>query len=431
MKRLSGVRGFHDVLPPQSERFSRIESAVRRVLVSYNYDEIRTPIAERTALFARSLGETSDIVEKEMYTFEDRDGTWLTLRPECTASVVRAAIEAGLAQRDRVAKLFYLGPMFRRERPQRGRYRQFHQIGVELIGRDDAPADAEVVTLLVDCLAAAGVRDAELVVNSLGDAACRPAYRDALAAWGRAHAGALCANCRQRLDRNPLRLLDCKEDGCRRLVAEAPLVTDHLCRACRDHLAAVEDLLAAAGVAYTRDPRLVRGLDYYVRTAFEVLAPGLGAQNAVGGGGRYDGLVEALGGPPVAGVGFALGLERVAMAAAEEPLALAPEACVIPLGEAARAAAFRVARRLRLAGARCELEQEGRSVRSAMRRADRLGARFALLIGEEELRAGRATVRDMRRQVDHRLAIGLDGSGDELAGALRQLAASDGTAAGD
>jgi histidyl-tRNA synthetase len=421
MSRLSGVKGFHDVLPPQSERFSRIERRLCAVLRAYNYVEIRTPIAERTELFARTLGETTDIVEKEMYTFEDRDGTLLTLRPECTASVVRAAIEGGLAARDRVAKLYYLGPMFRRERPQKGRSRQFHQVGVELLGREDALADAEVVSLLIDCLAAAGVRDAELVLNSLGDAACRPAYRSALEQFGRAHAEALCETCRRRLERNPLRLLDCKEASCRALVAEAPRLRDHLCDPCRVHFDEVEALLTAAGVRYRVDPTLVRGLDYYVRTAFEVLAPGLGAQNAVGGGGRYDGLVGALGGPPLGGIGFAIGLERLVMSAGDEDAAVGPEMCVIPLSAAAAQPAFLLARALRGAGASCELEVAGRSAKSAMRRADKLGARFALLIGDEELAAGRATVRDLRQQADHRLAVGLDGVDGATAAAVRAL----------
>ncbi len=247
--------------------------------------------------------------------------------------MVRAAVEAGLAQRDQVAKLFYAGPMFRRERPQKGRSRQFHQVGAELIGRDDPLADAEIVALLADCLAAAGVSGAEIMLNSLGDVTCRPAYRAALAAYGHAHVGELCANCRQRLERNPLRLLDCKEEGCRRVMAHAPLVTDHLCEPCRAHFGEVERVLTAADVPYVKNPRLVRGLDYYVRTAFEASAPNLGAQNAVGGGGRYDGLVEALGGPPLAGVGFALGLERVIMAAGEEALDRRPDVCVIPLSD--------------------------------------------------------------------------------------------------
>jgi histidyl-tRNA synthetase len=426
MKTLSGVKGFHDVVPPQSERFTDLEGRLRAVLAAYNYGEIRIPIAERTELFARSLGETTDIVEKEMYSFEDRDGTSLTLRPEGTASVVRAAIEAGLAHRDQVAKLYYLGPMFRRERPQKGRSRQFHQFGAELIGRDDPLADAEVVMMLADCLDSAGLKERDLVLNSLGDAACRPAYRDALTAYGRAHFDALCANCRQRLDRNPLRLLDCKEEGCRRVMADAPLVTDHLCDPCRTHFAEVERLLHAAGVAYRVNPRLVRGLDYYVRTAFEVVSGNLGAQNAVGGGGRYDGLVEALGGAPLPGIGFALGLERLLMATSDLSSAPTPDVDVIPLSAEASPAAVRLARRLRALGMRCELEAAGRSVKSAMRRADKLDARFAVLIGDDELKAGRATVRDMRQKADHRLALGVDDPGPALADTLRSLAAAGG-----
>ncbi|MBI3766994.1 MAG: histidine--tRNA ligase [Deltaproteobacteria bacterium] len=424
MKALGGVKGFHDIVPPESERFTALEDRLRGVLRSYNYDEIRVPIAERTELFARSLGETTDIVEKEMYTFDDRDGTSLTLRPEGTASVVRAAIAAGLAQRERVAKLYYTGPMFRRERPQRGRSRQFHQIGAELIGRDDAMADAETVVLFADCLTAAGVSTAHIVLNSLGDAACRPAYRAALTAYGEAHVAELCANCRQRLTRNPLRLLDCKEEGCRRVMADAPRVTDHLCDACRAHFDEVKRLLAAADIAFSEDPRLVRGLDYYVRTAFEALAPNLGAQNAVGGGGRYDGLVEALGGPPLAGVGFALGVERLLLAGEASTVDTSPQVSVIPLAAAATLAALQMARRLRLAGVRTELESSGRSVKSAMRRADKLGARFAILVGDDELAAGRATVRDLRAQRDHRLVLAIDAAGAALMDGLHAIAAS-------
>jgi histidyl-tRNA synthetase len=426
MKTLNGVKGFHDVVPPQSERFTEIEGRLRAVLAAYNYDEIRTPVAERTELFARSLGETTDIVEKEMYTFDDRDGTSLTLRPEGTVSVVRAAIEAGLAQRDRVAKLYYLGPMFRRERPQRGRSRQFHQIGAELIGRDDPLADAEVVMLLADCLTAGGLTNAELILNSLGDETCRPAYRAALTAFGRAHLDALCANCKQRLERNPLRLLDCKEEGCRRVMAEAPLVTDHLCEPCRVHFAEVQHLLQAADVPFRVNPRLVRGLDYYVRTAFEVVAGNLGAQNAVGGGGRYDGLVAALGGPPLPGIGFAIGLERLLMAAEAPAPDAHPEVDVIPISVEASAAAVRMARRLRALGMRCEVEAAGRSVKSAMRRADKLAARFAILLGDDELRAGRATVRDLLQKKDHRLALGIDDAGPTIVATLNELATAGG-----
>jgi histidyl-tRNA synthetase len=423
MKTIHGVKGFHDVVPPQSERFTHIEGRLRAVLATYNYGEIRTPIAERTELFARSLGETTDIVAKEMYSFEDRDGTSLTLRPEGTVAVVRAALEAGIAQRDQVAKLYYLGPMFRRERPQKGRTRQFHQLGAEVIGRDDPLADAEVIMLLVDCLRAAGLDSAELILNSLGDETCRPAYRAALTAYGRAHIDQLCGDCRQRLERNPLRLLDCKEEGCRRVMADAPLMNAHLCEPCRTHFAEVERLLAAGDVAYRVEPRLVRGLDYYVRTAFEVVAGNLGAQNAVGGGGRYDGLVAELGGPPLPGIGFAIGLERLLMATdASMFTAPTPEVDVIPLSAEAMPVAVRLARRLRDLGMRCELEAAGRSVKSAMRRADKLAARFAVLIGEDELRAGRATVRDLRAQSDHRLALAVDESGPALAATLRALA---------
>ncbi|MBX3028414.1 histidine--tRNA ligase [bacterium] len=416
--KVPSVKGFHDILPGESGRWAGLEATARRVFAQYNYHEIRIPIVERAELFRRSVGETSDIVEKEMYAFADRDGTPLTLRPEGTASVVRAYVEHALHAAEPVAKLYYFGPMFRRERPQRGRLRQFSQIGAELIGRDDPAADAEVLLLLHDLLRDVGVDGAAVHINSLGDRACRPAYREALVAWGGAHVDQLCADCRRRLEQNPLRLLDCKQPGCVALRDRAPRMLDHLCDPCRAHFDRVLALLAAHGVRPHLQPYMVRGLDYYCRTAFEVVAEGLGAQNALGGGGRYDGLVKDLGGPDIAGVGFALGVERLAMVLGDQSAPAVPEFVIAPLGAAAEVAAATLAHRLRRAGARVEVEPGERSLKSQMRHAGKLGARYVVLLGEDELASGRVTVRDMTERRDLRQVAALDGSAEELRAAL-------------
>jgi histidyl-tRNA synthetase len=418
---IRAVKGFRDVLPDEGRRWQAIEDAAVELFGRYGFGEIRLPALERTELFARSLGEATDVVEKEMYTFEDRDGTSVTLRPEATAGVVRAYVESGLAQSDPVAQLFYRGPMFRRERPQRGRYRQFYQIGAEVLGRADPLADAELLVMLARLLDGLGARGVRLVLNSVGDAACRPDYTARLREFGAVHRAELCADCHRRLERNPLRLFDCKVDSCRAVVADAPSILDALCAACRDHLATVRALLDGAGVGYVMNPRLVRGLDYYCRTAFELVAEGLGAQNAVGGGGRYDGLVAALGGPAVAGVGFALGLERLAMVTDAAAQAPAPAALVLPLEAGGVAPALGLATRLRDAGLAIGLEPAGRSLKALLRVADRRRARLAIILGDEELKRGRATVRDLARHEDRPLALALDAPGPELARSLREL----------
>src|SRR5438094_638692 len=372
---IAAVKGFRDVLPDESRRWRALEEAAERVFTCYGFGEIRLPVVERTELFARSLGETTDIVEKEMYSFADRDETGLTLRPEATAGVVRAYLESGLAQSDPSARLYYRGPMFRRERPQRGRYRQFYQIGAEVLGRDDPLADAELLVMLDRYLAGVGARATRLELNSVGDRVCRPVYRERLREFGRAHLAGLCPDCHRRLERNPLRMLDCKVESCQEIMARAPVVADSLCEGCRAHLAEVRALLEQQRVAYAMNPRLVRGLDYYCRTAFEVVAEGLGAQNAVGGGGRYDGLVAALGGPDIAGVGFALGLERLAMAAPEaEDEAPGPAALILPLAARAVGPALALATRLRDGGLAVGLEPAGRSLKALLRTADRPAA---------------------------------------------------------
>lgn len=392
--KIQAVKGFRDVLPGETETWARVEDEARRVFGVYGYSEIRIPLLEKTELFARAAGETSDIVEKQMYTFEDVDGTSLTLRPEGTASVVRAYIENGIYGRESVSKLYYLGPMFRRERPQKGRFRQFHQIGAEVLGRDDPLVDAEILVMVADYLTAVGLAAARIEVNSLGCATCRPAYREALRRYGEGKKAELCADCNRRLDRNPLRILDCKEDAAK--TTDAPVMIDHLCAACADHFREVRELAEGEGVSLSLNPRMVRGLDYYCRTAFEIVAEGLGAQNAVGGGGRYDGLVAALGGPSVAGVGFALGVERMVLALRGVEAASRPRIFLAPLGSAAEVRAFRLVREMRARGVRAEIEPGRRSLKSHMKRADRLGAEFVLIVGEDELTHSIGVLRNMR-----------------------------------
>jgi histidyl-tRNA synthetase len=394
--KINAVKGFRDILPGETEVWNRLEDEARRLFERYGYSEIRIPIVERTELFARSAGETSDIVEKQMYTFEDVDGTSLTLRPEGTASVVRAYIENGLYGREPVSKLFYLGPMFRRERPQKGRFRQFCQIGAEVLGRDDPLVDAELLVLLADYFSNLGLATARIETNSLGDAICRPAYREELRRWAEARKDSLCVDCNRRLEKNPLRILDCKEDA--EKTRDAPVMIDHLCAACAEHFRAVRAHLEAESVNVVLNPRMVRGLDYYCRTAFEIVAEGLGAQNAIGGGGRYDGLVASLGGPAVAGVGFALGVERLVLALHGAEAASGFDLFVAPLGERAEVRAFRLARELRRRGLRLEIEPGRKSLKSHMRRADKLGAAFVLIVGDDELARGTGMLRDLRSQ---------------------------------
>ena len=424
--RITSVKGFRDVLPEEAARRRRLLGEGVRVLESYGYEEIELPLVEKLELFQRSVGQTSDIVEKEMYAFEDRDGTTIALRPEGTAAVVRAYLEAGLARAMPVARLYYQGPMFRRERPQKGRFRQFTQIGAELLGRDDPEADAETVCLVADMCRAVGVKEARIEINSLGDGACRPAYREQLASFGRAHVRDLCEECAARLERNPLRLLDCKNERCRAVTADAPMMIDALCDACRSHHDRVLELLVAAGVDVAPNPRMVRGLDYYCRTAFEVIAAGLGSQDAVGGGGRYDGLVAALGGPDMGGIGFAFGIERLDMAAAAEaPRAVVLEFLIVPLGTDAAAPALALARRLRAARHAVEVGPSDRKLKAQMKRADKDGIRYVIVIGDDELASGRATVRDMIERVDRQQCFALDAAVAEIVESVERTVTSE------
>jgi histidyl-tRNA synthetase len=401
--KITSIKGFADILPGEVESWQFVEAAARRVFSAYNFTEIRIPIVEKTELFSRSIGESTDIVEKEMYTFEDRDGrgegdgTKLTLRPEGTAGVVRAYVEAEMYKVEAVRKLYYMGAMFRRERPQKGRTRQFHQIGAEALGRGDPLIDAEILLLLHDFLGAVGLTEPKLQLNSLGCAECRPSYRETLLTFLRQRHGELCGNCQRRIERNPLRALDCKEPGCIHATQNAPSILDGLCAGCRDHFAAVQRLLGETKVDFALNPRMVRGLDYYCRTTFEWTTGLLGSQSAVAAGGRYDGLVEQLGGPAIPGVGFALGVERLTMLLRlrEAAPAQVPELFVVWLGEQARDWVFPVVHRLRRAGLSVEMEGESRSMKSQMRRADKFNAASVLIVGADELAKGSAILRDM------------------------------------
>lgn len=395
--KVTSIKGFSDILPEEAGVWQGVEAAARRIFAAYNFAEIRIPIVEKTELFSRSIGEATDIVEKEMYSFDDRDRTQITLRPEGTAGVVRAYVESEMYKSEPVRKLYYLGPMFRRERPQKGRLRQFHQIGAEALGRGDPFIDAEIMLLLRDFFAAVGLTEPALQLNSLGDGACRPEYREKLLAFLKAREESLCGDCRRRIERNPLRVLDCKEPGCIAATRDAPSILDVLCAPCREHFAVVQRLLRDTGVDFALNPRLVRGLDYYCRTTFEWTTTRLGAQSAVAAGGRYDGLVEQLGGPAIAGVGFALGIERLTMLIKmqEMPASAGPEVYIVWVGAPARDWAFPLAHRLRQKNIAVEMEGEARSLKSQMRRADKFKAQQVLIVGDDELAKGRAVLRDM------------------------------------
>ena len=405
--KIHSVKGFADILPGDVEIWQSVEATARRVFHAYSFSEIRIPVVEKTELFTRSIGENTDIVEKEMYTFVDRDDARLTLRPEGTAGVVRAYIETEMFKVEPVRKLYYMGPMFRRERPQKGRMRQFHQIGAEALGRGDPLIDAEILLLLHDFFVALGLTEPALQLNSLGDTACRPEYRQKLLGFLKAREESLCGDCRRRIDRNPLRVLDCKVPGCIAATADAPSILESLCAPCREHFQTVQNLLGTAKVDFALNPRMVRGLDYYGRTTFEWTTTLLGSQSAVAAGGRYDGLVQELGGPAIPGVGFALGVERLVMLLRMQERTT-PDGLQIYaawVGDPARDWLFPRVHRLRQSGLRIEMEGESRSLKSQMRRADKLGARAVLIIGEDELARGAAALRDMASKQQKEISL--------------------------
>ena len=398
-KAIQAIRGMNDLLPETLALWQRIEQSAETVLAAYGYREIRFPIIEKTELYRRSIGAVTDIVEKEMYSFEDRNGDSLTLRPEGTAGCVRAGIENGLLH-NQVQRLWYAGPMFRHERPQKGRYRQFHQIGVEAFGIGTPDIDAELILLSARLWRLLGIRDLELQINSLGTAAARAAYRQVLVDYLRVHLAALDEDSRRRLETNPLRVLDSKNPEMQALIAAAPSLHEYLDAESRAHFDALRQLLDAAGIAYRVNPRLVRGLDYYTRTVFEWVTTELGAQGTICAGGRYDGLVEQLGGQATAAAGFALGIERLAELAAVQQVPgvqIAPQVYIAPLGEGkTMEVGMALAEQLRDAGLRAELHCGGGSLKSQLKRADRSGARYVLIFGGNELAAGQVSVKNLR-----------------------------------
>jgi len=400
MVKIQGVRGAPDILPPEAKLlWQRLEGTARAILERYNYEEIRTPVFERTELFVRSIGEGTDIVEKEMYTFQDKGGESLTLRPEGTAPAVRSYLEHARFGKGTLAKVYYIGPMFRHERPQAGRFRQFHQIGAEAIGVGGPEVDAEVIEILAYLFEALGLRDVTLHLNSIGDAACRPAFRERFAAYMRERKDDLCPDCHVRLEKNPLRIMDCKNPRCQAAVAGAPKAAENLCEACRAHFARVRELLEALGIPYVLNERLVRGLDYYTRTTFEFTAAGLGAQNAIAGGGRYDGLIETIGGPSTPAIGFAVGMERVILClkGLEASAEGRREGVYVANADAAGASqAFLVARDLRRAGFRAVVNLEGRKLNRQIGQADGDMFLYCVILGENEVRSGQATVKDLK-----------------------------------
>lgn len=396
----SAPRGTKDILPLETPLWQRVEVAARKIFSLYNYQEIRTPIFEATELFTRSIGKTTDIVNKEMYTFEDKKGRSLTLRPEETAPVVRACLENNLISTDQVTKLYYLGPMFRYERPQAGRQRQFHQAGIEVFGSADPMLDAEVIILNRQFFLELGLDKIEINLNSVGCAHCRPAFQQAVKAHFKTYLKELCPDCVERYEHNPLRILDCKVPACQPLIDAAPAPIDYLCDECKTHFEAVVKALDYQKVQFKINKRLVRGLDYYGRTTFELVSNELGAQNAVSGGGRYDNLVAELGGKSIPAVGFAIGLERVVELMKNDQTRMTSEGIIqlfiATLGEEAKQLGFDLLAQARAKGIGCDMDYLGKSLKAQLKAADRAGAKKVCIIGEEELKKGVALIKNMK-----------------------------------
>lgn len=401
------IRGFKDILPGETELWQYIERTAIELFEDFGYREIRIPIMEKTQLFARSIGEDTDIVEKEMYTFPDRKKDMLTLRPEATASICRSYIQHKMYAQDPVRKFYTIGPMFRRERPQKGRYRQFYQIDAEIFGVAAPYADVELIFLLRTLFERLNVTDTTAHVNSLGCPACRPRFKAALSKLLDAATPSLCSDCIRRKDRNPLRVLDCKVPGCREAMTGAPAIIDYLCDDCSAHFSTVTEMLTRLGVPFKIDKQLVRGLDYYTRTAFEIQTGALGAQSAVAGGGRYDGLVGSLGGPEVPAIGFAIGFDRLAeIVSASTPAAVrAPDLFIASLGEQAKTLAFEWSTVLGLKGIGASMEYGDKSLKAQMKQANRLGAKQVLIVGESELESGTVVLRDMATKTQRDISL--------------------------
>jgi len=421
---IKALRGTQDILPGAAEKWQFLETRIRRLCRQYGFGEIRTPHFEQTELFQRGIGETTDVVSKEMYTFLDRGNRSLTLRPENTAAAVRAYLEHKEYADQGVTKWYYMGSMFRYDRPQAGRFREFHQFGIEILGTPLPQADAECIAMAVQLFTELGLQDLTVYINSVGCPVCRPRYRQALLDYLQQYRGELCEDCVARMEKNPLRVLDCKQEHCHAVALGAPRLTAHLCEGCATHYQAVRALLAAAGIAVTEDPRLVRGLDYYTKTAFEIQYAPLGAQSAICGGGRYDGLVEEIGGISVPGIGFAVGLERLLLALESQQLLpvqdTAADVAIAVQTEAANEVAFALGQQLRQAGRSVDTDLLQRSMKSRLKQAAKSGVKYVIIMGETELTEGTVTLRDMQSHAQETvpqaaltdvLATKLDGRG--------------------
>ena len=413
MEKITAIKGIKDILPGDAPTWNYIESIARQVFNTFGFREIRVPIMEKTELFKRSIGETTDIVEKEMYTFRDRDEELLTLRPEATASVIRAYIEHNMMSADQITKLFTIGPMFRRERPQKGRFRQFHQIDVELFGDDKPQSDAEVIFMLVHFLQSVAIEELSLEINSLGCKTCRPVFSQAIVDYLKGLEKDLCPDCQRRIHTNPLRVFDCKIESCNSIIAGAPQILDYLCTQCAEHFSQVKSFLDDLNVGYIINPKMVRGLDYYTKTAFEIKSGSLGAQNSLAGGGRYDGLVSFLGGPEVPGIGFAVGFERlIACMPQIEINKFKTDIFIAALGPRAQKISFGLTNELRRAGISAAMDYTDKNLKSQMKRADKLNSSYTLIFGDKEIDERRVELRDMKTKNQQVLSL------DNLPGAI-------------
>lgn len=409
MMKINAPRGTNDILPPLSLKWQYIEEKARDLMARYNYQEIRTPIFEYTELFQRGIGETTDVVEKEMYTFTDKSGRSITLRPEGTAGIVRAYLENKLYGQMQPLKLYYIGPMFRYERPQAGRFRQFHQFGVEVFGSNDPALDAEVIVLGVNYLKELGLENLDIYINSIGCPNCRKEYFKDLQEYFNQYRQELCEDCQSRIDRNPMRVLDCKVDNSKEIISNAPSILDYLCADCQEHFARVKDYLSVLGLDYTIDARMVRGLDYYTNTVFEIKYSGLGAQDTILAGGRYNGLAEEIGGKSIPGIGFAAGMERLLLTLEKEKVDL-PESSkldiyLVTIGEEARKEAIKLLYQLRNKGYRVETDYLERGMKSQLKAADRLMVKYAIILGDDELVQGKAIIKNMQTGEQEEIAL--------------------------
>ena len=401
------IKGFKDILPEETGNWQRLESAARKLFESFGYQEIKTPLLERTELFSRSIGQDTDIVSKEMYSLKDSKGQGMTIRPEITASVARAYIQHRLYQKNPVQKLFSIGPIFRHERPQKGRFRQFYQVNAELFGDPGPRSDADMIVMAMYLLESVGLRDLRLVLNSLGCPQCRPRFREELKDYLVKKTDLLCADCKRRAESNPLRVFDCKVEECNQVVSDAPSILEFLCKECQDHFEVLQDYLNRSNIPFVLNHQLVRGLDYYTRTVFEIQTDRLGSQNAVVGGGRYDDLVKLLGGPDHPAIGFALGEERVVTLLEEDsPLEVKrPDLFIAALGETAEKDCFDWVMDLRKSGLCVEMEYGSKGLKAQMKKADRLRARRVLIVGDDEIASRRGILRDMETKAQQEVDL--------------------------